>query len=304
MNETTLRILSAIGLCATYIFILFHSGWYYIELYLVAVLATYQGLKELYGFCTREESKPFFMTGFLFSTLILFVFYIQFLGLQTTITPPAEITQLSTKFRESFHPIPVILVMFSIVVWVLQILKRPLDGALFSASATLFGGLYLALPLGIFFLLLAEPFGIYLIFFVSTVTFMSDAGAYFGGRWFGKHSAGLKISPKKTWEGYIIGNLTAILSVFLLNYLWYQFTEVRSLPFGNVESVLLTFFVSIISVMGDLSESAMKRDAKIKDSSGLIPGHGGLLDLADALLFTVPVTYLYVRCKDIVATWV
>ncbi len=305
MNETTLRLLSAIGLVATYLFIIFHSGWFYIELFLVAVLATYQGLKELYAFCTREDSKPFFMTGFLFSTLILFVFYLQFLGLQSKVTPPAEISLLSTKLRESFHPIPVILIFFSITVWVLQILKRPLDGALFSASATLFGGLYLAIPLGIFFLLLAEPgFGIYFIFYVSTVTFMSDAGAYFGGRWFGKHSAGLKISPKKTWEGYIIGNITAILSVFLLNYLWLQYAGVTSLPFNTVECVIFTFFLSIISVMGDLAESAMKRDAKIKDSSGLIPGHGGLLDLADALLFTVPVTYFYVRCKEIVTTWV
>lgn len=297
MNETKLRILSAIGLVAIYLVMIFHSGWFYLELIAFAILATYAGLKELYAFCTREDSKPFFLTGFAYSTIILLVYYLQFLGLQFEVSPPSQLVKLSLALREGFHPIPLVLMVFSIHVWVLQILKRPLDGALFSATATIFGALYLALPMGTFFLLRAEPQGAYLIFYVSTVTFISDAGAYFGGRWFGKHSAGLKISPKKTWEGYIVGNLSGILSVVILNYLWMYFTKETSLPFVWWESLVLAFFVSIVSVMGDLAESAMKRDAKIKDSGGLIPGHGGLLDLADALLFTIPVTYLYLKLK-------
>ncbi|MCW7482663.1 phosphatidate cytidylyltransferase [Leptospira kanakyensis] len=298
MSETTLRILSAIVLTFVYVFMIFHSSFYYLEFYAFGCITIYLGLKELYAFCRREDSKPFFGTGLIFSLLIFTVYYIQFLGLQFEVTPPAFVLELSKVLREGFHPIPFLLIALSLTVWILQILKRPLDGALFSASATILGPIYLAIPIGHFLLLLAFPFGAYYIFLVSVITFMSDAGAYFGGRWFGKHPAGLKISPKKTWEGYVTGNITAVLGVQILNFTWEHFSGVK-LPIGVLESILVAFVVSVISVMGDLAESAMKRDAKIKDSGSLIPGHGGVLDLADALLFTVPVIYYYFLFKGI-----
>lgn len=296
MSETTLRILSAIVLTFIYVFMIFHSSWYFIEFYLFGVVLIYLGLKELYAFCKTEESKPFFGTGLLFSLLIFTVYYIQFLGLQFAVTPPGFVLELSKLFREGFHPIPFLLVALSITVWILQILKRPLDGALFSVGGTMLGPIYIAIPIGHFLLLLALPFGTYYIFLVSVITFMSDAGAYFGGRWFGKHPAGLKISPKKTWEGYVTGNLTAVIGAQVLNVTWEHFSGVK-LPVGILETIVLSFVISVISVMGDLAESAMKRDAKIKDSGSLIPGHGGVLDLADALLFTVPAIYYYFLFK-------
>jgi phosphatidate cytidylyltransferase len=296
MSETVSRLLSAIVLVIAYVFMIFHSGFYYLEFYAFGIFAIFVGLRELYAFCRREESKPFFLTGFVFSVLIFTVYYIQFLGIQYNVTPPAWVSEISKHLRESFHPIPFLIFVMAVTLWVLQIFRRPLDGALFSVSATILGAIYLAIPLGHFLLLLAFPFGAYYIFLVSTITFISDAGAYFGGRWFGKHSAGLKISPKKTWEGYVVGNITAVLSVLLLNVLWEKFSGMK-VPVTMIESVLLGFFFSILSVMGDLAESAMKRDAKMKDSSALIPGHGGLLDLADALLFTVPAMYYYFQFK-------
>jgi len=296
MNETMLRLLSAIALVIAYVFMIFHSKFYYLEFYAFGIFVIFFGLRELYAFCRREDSKPFFLTGFIFSALIFTVYYLQFLGIQYNVTPPEWAYVASKHLRESFHPVAFLFIAMSITLWILQIFRRPLDGALFSVSATILGAIYIAVPLGHFLLLLAFPFGAYYIFLVSTITFISDAGAYFGGRWFGKHSAGLKISPKKTWEGYIVGNITAVLSVLLLNYLWEKFSGIK-VPVGTLESILLGFFFSILSVMGDLAESAMKRDAKMKDSSALIPGHGGLLDLADALLFTVPAMYYYFQFK-------
>jgi phosphatidate cytidylyltransferase len=146
---------------------------------------------------------------------------------------------------------------------------------------------------------LGLPYGDYYIFLVCTITFISDAGAYFGGRWFGKNPAGLKVSPKKTWEGYIMGNVTAVLSVQLLNYLWVLFTKDPNFPMGFIESIILSTVISLVSVIGDLAESALKRDAKIKDSASIIPGHGGMLDLADALLFTIPTIYYYLKFKEV-----
>ncbi|GBF50724.1 phosphatidate cytidylyltransferase [Leptospira ryugenii] len=296
MSETTLRILSAIALVTFYVFMIFHSGFYFLEFYFFGLVAIILGLREFYSFCKREESKPFALTGTLFAIAIFTVYYFQFLGIQFQITPPSWALKLSTVLREGFHPVPFLIIVLSISLWVLQIFKRPLDGALFSVSSTVAGVVYLALPLGHFLLLLAFPFGAYYIFLVSTITFISDSGAYFGGRWFGKHPAGLKISPKKTWEGYIMGNVSSVLSVLILNALWEHFSGMK-VPVGLLESILLGFTFSILSVMGDLAESAMKRDAKMKDSSAIIPGHGGLLDLADALLFTVPAMYYYFLFK-------
>lgn len=125
---------------------------------------------------------------------------------------------------------------------------------------------------------------------------MTDAGAYFGGRWFGSHPAGLAISPKKTWEGYVTGIFTAIGSVFIFNIIW-EYSTGTSAAVKGLEVFLISAILSFVSVIGDLLESAMKRDAKIKDSGSLIPGHGGILDLADALLITIPILYYYLQIK-------
>jgi phosphatidate cytidylyltransferase len=157
--------------------------------------------------------------------------------------------------------------------------------------------IYLAIPLGHFLKLLGLQNGVYYIYIVCGLTMITDAGAYFGGRLFGRHPAGLKISPKKTIEGYVTGIVTSILYCLIINAIW-TYSLGKTPAFGTIETIVFGFIFSVISVAGDLSESAMKRDAHTKDSAGTIPGHGGVLDLADALLFTIPMCYVYLVLKE------
>jgi len=119
--------------------------------------------------------------------------------------------------------------------------------------------------------------------FALLIVWMADSGAYFVGVRFGKHKLAPRISPGKSWEGFFGGLLaTVLLAVAALSFLGLNWT---SLP----ELLLLTVVTSLFSVAGDLFESLLKRHAGAKDSSHLIPGHGGVLDRVDSLLAALPV---------------
>lgn len=120
-----------------------------------------------------------------------------------------------------------------------------------------------------------------------TATWASDTFAYFVGRAIGKHKLAPLLSPKKTVEGAVGGLLGAVL----IGYLFGTFN-----PQLNMTAViLLGVLIGIASLMGDLVESAFKRQAKVKDSSQIIPGHGGVLDRFDSLLLTAPLVYYVVK---------
>ncbi|TGK05241.1 phosphatidate cytidylyltransferase [Leptospira langatensis] len=297
MGETTKRILSAAVLVAGYLFMIFYRDFYYLQTLILLAIAGVIGLTEFYRLADRgQDGKPFKGTGIFFFLIILLLYYFRFVASQNKFEQPLLFQQYLRVFVPPFDAVTFAFVLLFIASFVLQILRRPLDGAIFSVSSTVLGVVYASLPLGHLLLLLGMNEGIYYVFLVSVATFLTDVGGYFGGRWFGRNPAGLAISPKKTWEGYVSGIIVAILSVFLLNYLWERSTGVRPLV-GGAEVFLVTLILSIVGVIGDLLESAMKRDAKVKDSGNLIPGHGGVLDRADALLLTVPILYFYLQIK-------
>jgi phosphatidate cytidylyltransferase len=127
-----------------------------------------------------------------------------------------------------------------------------------------------------------------LLFFYFAVNFGSDAGAYFIGKNFGKHKLNPKISPGKTWEGLAGGvsfsaGFAALVTLLLFPELPYKF------------SIPLAMIMAAVGVVGDLAESAMKRGADIKDAANFLPGHGGLLDRMDSLLFNAPILYYFAR---------
>ncbi len=120
----------------------------------------------------------------------------------------------------------------------------------------------------------------------------ADTGAYFAGRAFGKTPLFPRVSPKKTWEG-AVGGAAAVLLVLSL-------IKMVALPqMGWVHVVVLGLLGDVLGVIGDLVESALKRASGVKDSGSLLPGHGGILDRVDSLLFTAPLTWVYVTTFDI-----
>ena len=126
----------------------------------------------------------------------------------------------------------------------------------------------------------------HLLSFFLLVLMGSDTGAYYAGRLLGKHKLAPTISPGKTWEGVAGGMAASLLMAALAHYWFFPELSLRAaLPLAAVMNVL--------GVAGDLVESALKRSAKAKDASQIIPGHGGFLDRLDSLLFNAPVIYYF-----------
>ncbi|MGH9339461.1 MAG: phosphatidate cytidylyltransferase [Acidobacteriota bacterium] len=160
---------------------------------------------------------------------------------------------------------------------------QEISHAFHSVSGNLLVIFYLSLPLSVPSLL--QPSRKWELLLVLLVVWGGDGGAYFIGRTWGRHKVTPRISPKKSMEGYIAAVFFSILVAVLFGgYL---------LPFKSVEFlVLMGALLGTSGILGDLFESMLKRGAGVKDSSSLIPGHGGLLDRIDSLLFAFPTYYL------------
>ena len=147
------------------------------------------------------------------------------------------------------------------------------------------GTLYVGIPISYFIRLRAVDGGLNWLALALLGTWICDTGAYLLGRAIGRHAFFPKISPKKTWEGAFGGLISGVAAVMLLGW-W-----LVDLPWGW--GVLLGVLLVLAATFGDLAESVIKRQAGVKDSGHLIPGHGGLLDRVDSLLFVVPVVYYF-----------
>ena len=165
-----------------------------------------------------------------------------------------------------------------------------LSKSLGSAAATLFGTFYVGFLLSYLVALKSTgenpEAGKDLIFLVAVVTWAGDTTAYYGGRAFGKHLLAPAVSPKKTWEGAaanVAGSLVAAVIA--------AFTFIHKIQWTH--ALVLGLALSVVGQVGDLCESVLKRGANVKDSSALLPGHGGVLDRLDSILFNAPLVYYY-----------
>jgi phosphatidate cytidylyltransferase len=159
--------------------------------------------------------------------------------------------------------------------------------ALGSAAAAMFPSLYLGLPIGAM-IAIRETRGREALFLLMLTVFVSDTAQYYTGRALGRHALAPSISPKKTVEGAIGGFLFGGLILAIVGGWW-----LPAMPVGL--RAALGVAIVALGVAGDLFESMLKRSAGMKDSSSLIPGHGGILDRIDALLFAAPVYYIVLK---------
>lgn len=132
---------------------------------------------------------------------------------------------------------------------------------------------------------LYEQGGLLIIALFVTI-WICDSAAFFLGTAFGKHKLFPRVSPKKSWEGAIAGFIFSILTMIAAHFILLDFLSL-------VDSFIIGTIVGTVGQIGDLIESLIKRDANVKDSSALIPGHGGVFDRFDSLLFSAPVVYVY-----------
>lgn len=146
--------------------------------------------------------------------------------------------------------------------------------------------MYVALPLALLVWVWLQSDGPFHVLFTLVVIWVGDTAGFFFGRAFGKHKSSPRISPNKTWEG-TAASFAAALLVGLVTGVYFWGGD------SLAEPIVLAGLLNIAGQLGDLAESALKRSAGVKDSSQLIPGHGGVLDRIDALLFAAPVLWYY-----------
>jgi phosphatidate cytidylyltransferase len=142
-------------------------------------------------------------------------------------------------------------------------------------------------------LLLAAHHGSHLFLGAIVPTIAADIVAWFVGSQFGSHPLAPEVSPSKTWEGVIAGGIAALIAGAIIGN--------QLAPWGGARHGLeLGLVVAVVAPLGDLVQSMLKRDLRVKDSGSLLPGHGGLLDRFDSLLFVLPATYFLALALHIV----
>ena len=184
---------------------------------------------------------------------------------------------------------PVIIALWAIVPMTFYMLTHPLPDEQWIADIgrAVLGPIYICLPLAMLIMIDIGPQGKMWIFFLLTVIFANDTGAFYLGSLFGKHKLYEAVSPNKTWEGAVGG----LISSLIVAPIFLNIFKIHEL---NPGILILVLLLSAMAQIGDLVESMLKRTYGIKDSGKILPGHGGLLDRIDGILFSIPVLYVYI----------
>ena len=247
-------------------------SWLWWLFVLLAAAAMVLALWEFYLLAKKLQLKPDPVPGFVAGAALITI------SLQAK--EPALVFLL-------FLLVIIILVIVTLIGAMLR--GAPFDKMIGSSGATILGVLYVAL-LGTHLVLIRTGFepqrSAHLLSFFFLVLMGSDTGAYYVGRALGKHKLAPKISPGKTWEG-AVGGVVSALAMATLAHFWFF----RELPLKWM--LPLAFVMSIVGILGDIVESALKRSASAKDAANILPGHGGLLDRLDSLLFNAPLIYYF-----------
>ena len=252
------RVLVAAILLPLVIGLVYLGGWWLFGLALVGGLLA---LHELYVMV--RDLRPLVLGGYLGFALTL-------LGLQL-----GGLEWMLGGLLSTF--------VFAFVVYGLGGVRQ---SATTSFGVTLLGVAWVGAGIGCLLLIRDIPeFGFWAVMAVLFTVFAADTGAFFVGRTFGRHSLAPAISPKKSWEGFVGGVLAAVGMAFVI--LYKDRAEFLSIP----ESLLLGLVIALAAVLGDLFESAVKRDLEVKDSGRVLGGHGGMLDRLDSLLWAGPAAY-------------
>lgn len=289
-RETMIRILSAIVTLPVLVYVIVTDSFLCLPVLLATVIISLFCLYEFFMIADRGEAGGAFVkTGLLAGFILNVIMYMFAFGKPLGIS--GSIAIFDSRIITAFF------MFFAAALLVLQLFTRPLKGAAYSLGVTVFGVFYIVLSMSHLILLKSLVDGVYYIILLVAVVMLNDTGAYFGGVMFGKHKAGIEASPNKSWEGYFSGLLFSVIAFIIINQIFASFYS-REL-FNMIECVLLGIVVSVFANIGDLVESAIKRDGGFKDSGRIIPGHGGMWDVFDATIFALPFFYYYLVFKGI-----
>ena len=273
MNELAKRVLFALVGAPLTIAIIYFGGW--ILATALGVIAAL-GAWELYRMSSVAGNEPLETVGIVIAASVPLMVHATYLGVfRVTVTVAVLI----------------FLALTAGVIWARGTARKPLV----SLALTVTGIIYPALvtymyPIRYHDYVIDARAGTALLMLPIALTWATDTGAYFFGRTFGRHKLIPSVSPAKTVEGALGGVVVAIIAAWL--YVLFLLKPLAQLSMLPVSLTLFAILISCVAQTGDLAESLFKRDAGVKDSSKLLPGHGGILDRFDSLLFVLPVAYV------------
>ncbi len=228
------------------------------------------GLVEFYRISVKAHHKPQIFSGIAFGIYII---------ASNFLIASGEAGQILYFFY----------IPFLIMIMIIELFREN-KNPFTNVSITLFGAIYVGLPFGLLsYLVFCPVFGdnynpaFLLAYF--TMIWANDSGAYIIGSLIGKHKLFERISPKKTWEGFLGGIFFTLVAAFIISTILSQIVLIHWLAVGLITSVFGTF--------GDLIESQLKRSVAIKDSGKIMPGHGGILDRFDSIMLSAPIIFVY-----------
>jgi phosphatidate cytidylyltransferase len=275
VSELGRRVIFSVIAAPVTVGFVYLGGWLLTAL-LGAVAAT--AAWEVFRMARSGGAHPMARSGIVFAALIPLVVHAHYLGLFTLSVPAGAVVFLG---------------LLASVLWLRAVEERPFV----AVAITVFGILYASMitfiyPLRYHPYVIGAGAGTALVMLPVLLVWATDTGAYTFGRLFGKHKLMPAVSPKKTIEGSLGGILVTLVTCWLYSKGVLQ-------PFAHVALsgtgiVVFSIAVSIAAQIGDLVESLFKRDSGVKDSSALVPGHGGILDRIDSQLFALPVAYLII----------
>lgn len=298
------RVLTAAALIPVVLLIVFKAPeWLFIP---IVGLFMVLGLREYLSIVAAASFKPFRGMSYALGILPILIL---FGGVIVAMMFPSRQAPADTPYESDLLPIWIAVCTIAPAIFgAMLVFRKDLQGGLTSVSSAVLGILYVALPLSLLIDLRANPLQRFLVVFILFSVWAGDIAAYYVGKNFGRHKLAPIVSPNKTWEGAVASAVASIAVAGLVFYFQNQITSLFSgasgmwrdnfknppnvkVPWGHV--IALGILTNVAAQFGDLFESALKRGAGVKDSGTLLPGHGGLLDRIDALLFAIPTVVFY-----------
>jgi phosphatidate cytidylyltransferase len=279
------RLISSLALWAIMLAVIFWLPPTAMYIFMNVVIA--RAVWEFYKICEAKGLPSYKVWGVIGTVALISGSWFVF-GMSTFRSRRADFAALSYDF-DIF-----ILLVFAIGVFIRQFPEKLSAQGIETMAITLFGLIYVAW-LGNFITRInfATANGRFWVMYLVVVTKFTDIGAYLVGASVGRHKMIPRISPKKTWEGTVGGLLFAVGGSLLCLHVLRANLIADGLTMSH--AIVLGLLLGGAAVIGDLAESLIKREAGVKDSSTILPGHGGCLDMIDSLLFTAPLLYVYMR---------
>lgn len=285
------RVITALVLIPVVLLIVFKAPLWLFSLVVaaIALLALYEYLNIIKA-CGIQ---PIVWLTYLISLLVI----VSFLSLGLDLVYMSFPSWLGIIFS------PALLLVLPVIFGIPIVFRKDMRSSLQATAASSFGVLYIAVSLGLLIPLRHSPGNEYLIPFILFSVWAGDIAAYYVGRSVGRHKLAPVVSPNKSWEGAIASVFASVAVAALvfhyreaINSLFREHHEQAisfSVSLSWVSVLILGLVTNVAAQLGDLFESALKRGANLKDSGTFLPGHGGMLDRIDALLFAIPVVWYY-----------